>query len=74
MIVYSAITNSATITCDELDCGFSEEFEGTWDEALHRAKQAGWKTERHDDEWIHTCSDCQDFNRHNFERYGKKLH
>lgn len=48
-IVYSNITKSLTITCDELSCGYSEEFEGSWDEALHEAKLAGWKTEKSQD-------------------------
>lgn len=47
------------LLCD--DCGDGN---GVYDnddfiEMMRDSKNAGWKTTKEGDEWVHTCSDCQ---------------
>jgi len=72
MIEYSPRFQNMEISCDEVDCGHSIEFYGTFDECVALAKSSGWKISPDGDDWIHTCPDCVEFNLNNLERYGQK--
>ena len=44
------------LVCD--DCLKEVELD-SWNESLKYAKDNGWKTEKIDGEWTHTCDECR---------------
>lgn len=58
MFDHDSNTQYGTMFCEE--CGESEDFPGSFIEALTAAKDAGWEVSRDDilGEWHHTCPNC----------------
>jgi len=53
-----------TAYCDEKDCDYSEDFEGSdgrcdLDGAIKEMKENGWKISYRDGDWFHSCPLCK---------------
>lgn len=60
MIEEDKTFGSFDIFCDEISCGYSDQFHvsGDFYQAIKEAKEYGWSIKKDGDDWLHICPSC----------------